>query len=202
MSQITLKRKIGEDYKTYEDYINHQKIKTTNPKKRKKWLGKEWQWKIDVFTDNFSRLKSVGLKKNSKCLCLGARTGQEVVALNNLGYNAIGIDIVPYEKANVFLGDIHNLDYENNSFDFAFTNIFDHSIYPDKFVQETERVLKSGGLALFQLQLNCKSDEFCENEISTGKSVINLFQKSHVIWDQIIPKCKYFMNWEILMKKI
>ena len=53
MSQITLRRKIGEDYKTYEDYINHQKIKTTNPKKRKKWLGKEWQWKIDVFTDNF-----------------------------------------------------------------------------------------------------------------------------------------------------
>ena len=52
---IYMKRKIGEkcEYSTYEDYINHQKVKTTDPKKREIWLGREWQWKIDVFTDNF-----------------------------------------------------------------------------------------------------------------------------------------------------
>lgn len=200
---VKMRRQIGKDkeYKTYQDYINHQKVKTTDPVRREKWLGKEWQWKINVFTDNFLRLSNVGLLPKSKCICLGARTGQEVVALNNIGYNALGIDIVPYEKANVFLGDIHNLKYENNSFDFAFTNIFDHSIYPDKFVSETERVLKPGGLALFQLQINIQSDDYAENDIYSGNNVIELFKNSKVIWNQPIPNNKYFMNWEILMKK-
>lgn len=203
MNNISMRREIGENckYATYDDYINHQKVKTTDPVRREKWLGKEWQWKIDVFTDNFSRLSNVGLIPKSKCICLGARTGQEVVALSNLGYNALGIDIVPYEAAGVVLGDIHDLKYDDNSFDFAFTNIFDHSIYPQKFVSETERVLKPGGLALFQLQLNCESDEYAENDISHGNDVINLFKNSKIIWNQRIPNDKYFMNWEILMKK-
>ena len=47
------------------------------------------------FTDNFLRLSNVGLLPKSKCICLGARTGQEVVALNNIGYNALGIDNCP-----------------------------------------------------------------------------------------------------------
>lgn len=203
MSNVSMRRKIGEncEYATYDDYINHQKVKTTDPVRRVKWLGKEWQWKIDVFTDNFSRLSDAGLSPGSKCICLGARTGQEVVALNNLKYDALGIDIVPHEEAGVVLGDIHNLKYADNSFDFAFTNIFDHSIYPEKFVSETERVLKSGGLALFQLQLNAISDEYAENDVTTGNDVINLFENSKIVWNQKIPNNKYFMNWEILMKK-
>ena len=203
MTSVSMRRTIGEncEYTTYDDYINHQKVKTTDSVRRKKWLGKEWQWKINVFTDNFSRLSDVGLSPGSKCICLGARTGQEVVALNNLKYDALGIDIVPYEQAGVVLGDIHNLKYEDNSFDFAFTNIFDHSIYPEKFVSETERVLKSGGLALFQLQLNIKSDEYAENDIASGNDVINLFENSKIVWNQKIPNNKYFMNWEILMEK-
>jgi len=203
MNNIFMRRKIGEngEYKHYQDYIDHQKVKTTDPVRREKWLGKEWQWKINVFTDNFSRLSEIGLKPKSKCICLGARTGQEVVALNNLGYEALGIDIVPYEEANVVLGDIHDLKYQDNSFEFAFTNILDHSIFPEKFISETERVLKPGGLALFQLQLNIQSDEYAENDIYSGNDVINLFKNSKVIWNQQIPNNKYFMNWEILMKK-
>ena len=34
------------------------------------------------------------LENASKCICLGARTGQEVAALRELGKEAIGIDLV------------------------------------------------------------------------------------------------------------
>jgi len=57
-------------------------------------------------------------------------------------------------------------------------------------------------LALFQLQLNIDSDEYAENDISSGNDVINLFKNSEVVWNQIITNNKYFMNWEILIKKI
>jgi len=50
MDQIKMRRSIGNEYQVYDDYIEHQKKKTTDPIKRKKWLGKEWQMKIDVFS--------------------------------------------------------------------------------------------------------------------------------------------------------
>ena len=201
MDNVIMRRKIGEDYETYEDYINHQKEKTTDPRRRKLWLGKEWKMKIDIFKNVFEYYKNNKiLKENMKCLCFGARTGQEVVALSEIGMNALGIDIVPHEPY-VIKGDIHDAPFEDNSFDFVFTNIIDHSINPGKFMNEIERVLKSGGHALVQLQLNCKSDEYAENDVHNSKSVINLFKESEVLIDREIP-FTLSMNWEFLMKKI
>lgn len=200
MESIKMRRKIGEDYESYNEYVEHQKVKTTDPKRRKKWLGGEWQQKITIFKRTFNYFKDENiLKENMKCLCFGARTGQEVVALNEIGMEAIGIDIVP-EEPYVIEGDIHNAPFEDKSFDFVFTNIVDHSIYPEKFMNEIERVLKSGGNALIHLQLNCKSDEYAENDIYNSKSVMKLFKDSKVVIDRKIPNT-LGMNWEFLMKK-
>ena len=195
-----MRRTIGKEYKTYEEYIIHQKEKTTDPVRRKLWLNKEWQMKIDIFLKVFKKYKELHiLKENDKCLCLGARTGQEVVALQELGMNAIGIDIVPNEPY-VILGDIHNLHFKNESIDFCFTNIVDHSIYPEKFMSEIERVLTPQGHALIQLQLNCKSDEYAENDVYAADEIIQLFKHSEVIYSHKIP-FTLSMNWEILLKK-
>jgi SAM-dependent methyltransferase len=200
MNKIVMRRKVGEDYNTYKDYINHQKVKTTDPRRRKIWLGKEWKMKIDIFKKVFNHYKEENiLKEGMKCLCFGARTGQEVVALNEIGMDALGIDIVPQEPY-VIKGDIHDAPFEDKSFDFVFTNIIDHSINPNKFISEIERVLKSGGHALVQLQLNCISDEYAENDVYNSKSVINLFKESEVVIDREIP-FTLSMNWEFLMKK-
>ena len=120
-------------------------------------------------------------------------------ALNEMGMEAIGIDIVPH-KPYVIIGDIHNAPFDEKTFDFVFTNIIDHSINPQKFISEIERVLKPGGHALIQLQLNCVSDEYAENDVNSSKSVINLFNESEVIIDREIP-FTLSMNWEFLMKK-
>lgn len=201
MNNIIMRRKIGEDYESYDDYINHQKVKTTDPRRRKLWLGKEWQMKIDIFKNVFNYYKQINiLKDNMKCLCFGARTGQEVVALNEIGMEAKGIDIVPQEPY-VIKGDIHDAPFVDDTFDFVFTNIIDHSINPQKFMSEIERVLKSGGHALVQLQINCKSDEYAENDVYNSQSVINLFNESELVIDREIP-FTLSMNWEFLMKKI
>ena len=199
---LKMRREIGKEYNDYSEYIQHQKKKTTNPIKRKKWLTEEWQLKIDQFTKIFKPYKDKKiLKEKMNCICLGARTGQEVVTLKQLGLDAIGIDIVACEP-HVILGDIHNIAFEDNTFDFAFTNIFDHSIYPQKFIEEIERVLKPGGHALLQLQLNVPSDEYAENDIYNSHNVIQLFNHSTCLINHSVPLTSMGMNWEILMKKI
>ena len=84
--------------KEHLDYINHQKAKTTDPSKIKKWLGEEWNIKLNGFKEIFSQYDET-FNKNGKCVGLGARTGQEIAALRDLGYNdSIGIDLVPFEQ--------------------------------------------------------------------------------------------------------
>ena len=53
---------------------------------------------------------------------------------------------------------------------------------------------------MVQLQLDCKSDEYAENDVYNSKTVINLFKESEVVIDREIP-FTLSMNWEFLMKK-
>ena len=74
----------AHDYNNYEDYKKFQLQKTSDIKRQAKWLGPEWQLKIDIFKKLFNdRIEFIQNKKNA--LCLGSRTGQEVVALQQLG---------------------------------------------------------------------------------------------------------------------
>src|SRR3546814_10121718 len=91
--------------------VGSSDLKTLDPIRREKWLGEEWRSKIDGFKSIFRRNDAV-IQGCQKALCLGARTGQEVVALEELGLDAIGIDLVPCPP-HVEAGDIHNLRFED-----------------------------------------------------------------------------------------
>ena len=153
-------------YNKYEDYISFQSSKTLDPEKRKKWLNEEWRQKIEGFkTQVFSILGDEYFKEDKKILCIGARTGQEVVALNELGAkNVIGIDIVEHAPY-VIKGDMHNLEFDDKSFDLVFTNVIDHSLMPQKMISEVERVLKIDGNFLLQCQIGIDQDIYTEFEI-------------------------------------
>lgn len=192
-------------YNRYEDYIEFQKTKTLDPARRKKWLNEEWDSKISGFEAEFRRHGSL-LKSTDKVLCLGARTGQEVVALKNLGIkDVIGIDIVPHEP-HVILGDMHNLQFGEATFDFVYSNVIDHSIDPAKMLSEIERVLKIGGRALIQIQLGINQDEYTEFKIENPvHDILPLLTRSYCtrigfIWD---PNTINFagMNFEIVFEK-
>ena len=189
----------AHNYLSYDDYINFQKIKTTDPRRRKKWLNEECQLKIDIFKRLFNDNKQL-LSNCNNALCLGARTGQEVVALQSFGIEALGIDIVECPPL-VIKGDIHDLQFKDESYDLVFSNIFDHSLYPEKFISEIERVLKQNGLCIMHFQIDTHQDQFTEVIIRDFNSVLKLFKNCELISRKQIESDLIAMNYEIILKK-
>ena len=145
-----LKEEKRKKFENYEEYVKFQKEKTEDPIRREKWLGEEWDLKLNGFSDLFNSHKDL-ISDCKKALCIGARTGQEVVALRNMDIDAIGIDLVECPP-HVIEGDMHDLPFPDNHFDMVFSNVFDHSLYPTKKAEEIERVLSKDGVIILQLQ--------------------------------------------------
>ena len=193
------KIKILNRHKKYEDYVNKQLEKTLNKNKIKKWKGEEWQIKVDGFRHLFNRNEEfLQNKKNS--ICLGARTGQEVFVLRELGFNSIGIDLVEFPPYTI-KGDIHNLEFDDEKFDLIFTNILDHSLYLEKFISEMERVCIKDGNIILNIQLNIPGDDYSENIINDLEPIIKLFKKSTLIKNRKIKNSFDLMNRELVFKK-
>tara|TARA_E500000331_G_C17256245_1_gene713196 strand:- start:663 stop:1934 length:1272 start_codon:yes stop_codon:yes gene_type:complete len=188
-------------YSDYEDYINFQSTKTNDPAKREKWLGEEWNSKIEGFKKEFSKFGGL-INPDTKSLCIGARTGQEVVALKEMGVKDVtGIDIVPH-LPNVIKGDMHNLDFEENTFDLVYTNVIDHSINPQKMIDEMERVLKPGGFLFLQCQVGIDQDQYTEFVIENPiYDVLTLTNKTFCMICQPINRNFAGMNFEFVFIK-
>lgn len=199
--RVFFKKKIvaTNKYKKYKEYLKFQKEKTLDPKRIKKWLNEEWEIKYSGFKEIFERNNQFLFDK-SNAICLGARTGQEVKALIDLGINAIGIDLVPFPPYTIE-GDIHNLKLPQSSFDFVFTNIFDHSLYPDKFCSEMERVCQSEGVIILHLQLGIDGDKYSENIVHEPSLIYKYFKNSKIVESRGIRNTFDGMNWELIFKK-
>ena len=191
--------KIYNRYNSYDEYLAKQIAKTTDPNRVAKWKGEEWNSKIIGFRDLFDRNK-IYVNKKKNAICLGSRTGQEVFVLRELGLRAIGIDLVPFAPYTV-KGDIHKLSYKNDEFDLVFTNIFDHSLYPKKFISEMERVCMSGGNIIINLQLNTPGDEYSENLLNDPSEVSKMFKNSYLMTSRNIKNTFDSMDYEFVFQK-
>jgi len=186
-------------YESYDEYIAHQKIKTLKPKV-KNISENRFQYNVGRFTQLFKRLPKY-LKKGSKALCLGARRGEEIVALKSYGYNAIGVDLVAFPP-NVIEADFHNLPFKDGSFDFVFSNAIDHILDIEKFVMEITRVVKRKGYVLLHLAVGKWSDEMSFG-INSHKEVFKYFKEKFKVCKKFSHKCYSHggLNYSILMKK-
>ena len=88
-----------KDLKSYEKYIELQKEKTKDPRRRATWEAalrgntKKFIPTFYQYIDHFEHFKK------GNVFCLGARTGEEALALRLLGFeNALGTDLVPYGR--------------------------------------------------------------------------------------------------------
>ena len=163
------------------------------------WKGKEWHIKVDGFRHLFKRNEEfLQNKKNS--ICLGARTGQEVFVLRELGLDSIGIDLAEFPPYTI-KGDIHNLEFENEKFDLIFTNILDHSLYLEKFISEMERVCVKDGIIILNIQENIPGDDYSENLINSPEPIIKMFKNSILIKNRKIQNTFDQMNRELVFKK-
>jgi SAM-dependent methyltransferase len=186
-------------YRNYKDYVNHQTEKTTDPERVKKWLNDEWESKVVGFKEIFIR-NQIYVHGKQRALCLGSRTGQEVKALLDMGITAIGIDLIPFPPYTIE-GDIHGLVFKNNEFDLVFTNIFDHSLFPEKFCLEMERVCKPAGIIIIHLLLGPNKDEYTETVVSNPEKVVALFKSIEIKESREIKNSIDMLNWELVLEK-
>ncbi|KAM7464703.1 hypothetical protein LguiA_032824 [Lonicera macranthoides] len=192
--------RIRPGYTSYEEYIQLQLNKTLNFNLRRLWLTRDWDRKIKVFSSFFADLKNKRLLSNSsRALCIGARMGQEVEALKRVGVSdSIGIDLVPYPPL-VLHGDFHRQPFDDESFDFEFSNVFDHALYPNKFVREIERTLKPGGVCVLHVALSRRSDKFSANDLYSVEPLKRLFQRSELV--HVRPVDGFGLDTEIVFRK-
>lgn len=143
-------------YKSYADYKKHQQDKL---RKRYENIKSRSKARTDGFVDEFKKVQSAHPIAKSPVLCLAARLGEEVVAWRVLGHkNSIGIDLNPGpDNPFVKMGDFHNLDFEDASFDTIYCNSVDHVFDLPKFAAECMRVLRFDGLLLLGLNV-----DFCD----------------------------------------
>ncbi|XP_052182874.1 uncharacterized protein LOC127795312 [Diospyros lotus] len=174
--------RIRPGYASYEAYIQRQLNKTLNPKLRKIWTTRDWGRKVRVFAQFFESLKQRGLLSNgSRTLSIGARVGQEVAALKRVGVpDSVGIDLVPRPPL-VIKGDFHSQPFDDDTFDFEFSNVFDHALYPWKFVEEIERTLKPGGICVLHVSLNKRADKYSANDLYSVGPLEKLFKRSEMV---------------------
>ncbi|KAM6589488.1 hypothetical protein CsatA_012093 [Cannabis sativa] len=174
--------RIRPGYSSYENYIQRQLNKTLNPKLRQIWTTRDWERKIKVFSQFFDQLKRQNLLSNdSKALCIGARVGQEVEALRRIGVSdSVGIDLVPYPPL-VVKGDFHNQPFRNGTFDFEFSNVFDHALFPEKFVAEIERTLRPGGVCALHVSISKRADKYSANDLYSSEPLVKLFKGSDLV---------------------
>jgi len=191
-----------KNYPTYEEYVKHQVSKIQDPLIIDRLLNTEWDLWLNGFKVVFNNHADI-LRECTSAICLGARTGQEVQALQDMGVSATGIDLKAFPPL-VAAGDVHNISFEDESFDFVFSNIFDHALYPKKFVLEIERILRPGGYALMHFYVGRKLDVFGVNQVtSVEKEVFPLFEKVKIIHCKEIQLAGVLScyNWEVLVQK-
>ena len=138
------------DY-SYEEYVERQLEKTNNKRLRQR-LKNDFHGRVDRFTKRLTPAVTKYLKDGDKILCMGARLGEEVVACNDLGLNAIGVDLAP-NPPHVVEGDFNDLrkTFKKNEFDAIFTNSFDHAWDADKFFDSVRGVLKEDGIFIMDV---------------------------------------------------
>lgn len=187
-------------YASYDDYLRHQLNKTLDPRLRRVWATRDWQRKVDAFARLFTGLRDEGLlSTTSRALCVGARLGQEVAALRQVGVrDALGIDLAPAPPL-VARGDFHNQPFDNDTFDFEFSNVFDHALYPDRFAAEVERTLRPGGVAVLHVAVHRRGDKYSANDLLDVRGLVGLFPRCDVV--RVSKVDAFGLDTEVILRK-
>ena len=194
---------IVQNFKDYSSYLKKQLEKTTNKEKMKIWTDKKfYDQKTNAFINLFKKNELI-LKNSKTALSVGSRVGNEVLALKSFGPKCFGIDLVPYKDL-VIKGDMHKMPFEDNKFDFVFTNILDHSLYPKQFFKEVKRVLNFNGYFLIQMYIGVDLDDYSTLNIVNINQIKKLaggFKLVKIYETDSKSKSYFGMNKEFLFQK-
>ena len=132
-------------------------------------------------------------------VCLGARRGEEVQALLNLGLRAQGYDLVPAPPL-VLQGNFHHLPVTDESADGVFCNSVDHSDEPQRLAAEIGRILRPGGAAVLHLSIGVESPEMvcC---MKSSAEFATFFPNYEVLKNEPMSEYGGGMNWLLVLRK-
>lgn len=169
-------------YKSYEEYVEHQKIKRGKPGVVEGLIAVREE-RIAAFSEIFRRFLTKRFRKNcSSAICLGARLGEEVEALWRMKIKATGVDLFEYLPW-VIIGDFNQkLPFDDNSFTLVFSNSVDHIYDLPSWSQEVNRLLRPGGQILVQLMLG-RMGGFESIQVDSPQEIVALFPGYSVIAD-------------------
>ena len=184
-------------YKNYDKYLKHQskKFDIGFSKKIKKFMPECFPNSIRSFEKRVNGFKSY--IKQSKILCLGARTGAEVVAFKNLGFiDAIGIDVNPGKNNKyVIKGDFHNMDFEDNTFDTVYSNCIDHAWNLRKLSKEIYRVSNKKARLILEI------DHLLKKTKNERKKLLKKDSKyESIMWDDFKDIKSGFKEFKLITK--
>ena len=138
-------------------------------------------------------------------------TGEEALALRLLGFsNCYGTDLIPHAE-HVIEDDIHDMQFEENTVGLFYSNIFDHSLYPKKFLNEIVRCLRPGGHAFLQLQLGRELDHYGVLEIEGPQDFHELLDDADLTnrikvvvseKNTVLTPHNHSLNWNVIFQKI
>ena len=97
-----------------------------------------------------------GMETGQKLLEPGCGRGEFLAGFRKLGMQCYGLDLSPQagsmvEEVEVKQGNLETdrLPYDDNYFDFIYhKSLLEHLYHPDRFIKETFRILKPGGVLL------------------------------------------------------
>lgn len=175
-------------------------LQPANSKLIKLWTSKDWRIKVGVFSDIFQTImKKNVLKSCDKALCIGAGAGQEVLALKEVGVqNSVGIDLVACPPL-VMKGDMHRQPFKRDTFDFEFSNVFDHALFTSMFAAEIERTLKPGGYVVIHLMLKERGLAYRPNNLPNVDVLIALFKNFDVV--DVADINAFGLDTEVVLRK-
>lgn len=59
--------------------------------------------------------------------------------------------------------------------------MFDHALYPKKFVGEIERTLRPGGVCVLHVAISRRSDKYSANDLDSVEPLVKLFKRSKLV---------------------
>jgi len=153
---------VYRDYGSYEEYLDHQKVKFDEMLKAGAGFGPKEVGDMRIRFYRRFRWLPYHLEKDASCVCAGARQGTEVEVLQDLGFkNAYGTDLNPGpENPWVREGDFMKMDEADESVDFVFCNAIDHVHDIDTFFSEQTRILKKDGFGMYEVMAGTKGGAF------------------------------------------
>lgn len=93
-----------------------------------------------LFSKNYKLVLDVGGRKNSYDFLSKNLPNTKIYCIN------INVKDLPRERGKIIICDAQFLPFKKNKFDLVFIReVFEHIIFPDKFLIELKKVLKNGG---------------------------------------------------------